>query len=105
MTEFICVQVACESRSQAQTIAQTLVAEQLAACVQLSEVESVYRWQGQVEQAAEVVLQIKTRASLFERVSTRVQELHSYKVPEIIGLPILAISADYRAWLDQNCVK
>ena len=105
MTEFICVQVACESNEQAQTIASALVAEQLAACVQLTEVASVYRWQGEVERAAECVLQIKTRASLFERISARVIELHSYEVPEIIGLPILSISESYATWLDQNCVK
>lgn len=105
MTEFISVQVACESNEQAQTIASALVAERLAACVQLTEVASIYRWQGEIEQAAECVLQIKTRASLFERVSARVTELHSYEVPEIIGLPILFISASYSAWLDQNCVK
>lgn len=105
MAEFICVQVACESVSQAQMIAETLVAEQLAACVQLTEVASVYRWQGEIERAAECALQIKTRASLFEQISARVTELHSYEVPEIIGLPILSISESYATWLDQNCVK
>ena len=77
-------------------MAQALVGEQLAACVnRVRSIQSVYRWQGKVEQNDEELLIIKTRRQLFPALEKRVKELHSYSVPEIIGLPIIEGSADY----------
>src|SRR4029079_8456979 len=65
-------------------------------------VQSTYRWQGQVEQSDEELLIIKTRKELFPALERRVHELHSYSVPEIIAVPLLAGSAGYLGWLGEQ---
>src|SRR5688572_9484569 len=100
MESFIVIYVTAGSAEEAEQVAQTLVGEKLAACVnRIKSVRSVYRWQGQVEQADEELLIIKTRKELFSAVEKRVRELHSYSAPEIIALPIVAGSAAYLGWL------
>ena len=100
MNGFIIVYVTAGSAEEAERLAQTLVGEKLAACVnRIKSVRSVYRWQGQVEQSDEELLIIKTRKELFSALEKRVRALHSYSVPEIIALPIIAGSAGYLAWL------
>jgi periplasmic divalent cation tolerance protein len=88
------------SSDEAERIATRLVEERLAACVNLvPQLTSIYRWQGKVERAAEVLLVIKTRRALTTRVIARLSELHSYDLPEAIVLPITAGSRPYVAWL------
>ncbi|HEY7717010.1 MAG TPA: divalent cation tolerance protein CutA [Candidatus Binatia bacterium] len=100
MTEFIVVYVTAGSAAESDQLAQTLVGERLAACVnRIKSVRSVYRWQGQVEQSDEELLIIKTRKDLFHALEKRVRELHGYSVPEIIALPVVAGSAGYLSWL------
>ena len=100
MDGFIVIYVTVASAEEADQLAQTLVGEKLAACVnRIKAVRSVYRWQGQVEQSDEELLIIKTHKELFSAVEKRVRELHSYSVPEIIALPIIAGSAAYLGWL------
>jgi periplasmic divalent cation tolerance protein len=84
-------------------IGRTLVAERLAACANLLPgVTSVYRWQGAIEEAGEVVLVLKTRAALVERLTARVKELHPYEVPCVVALPILGGNPDYLRWIEQE---
>ena len=90
------------TQEEAERIAEALVAEDLAACVQLSPVESRYRWQGKVEHAAETRLHIKTMAHLAARVERRIGELHSYDVPEIVAVPITGGSPAYLGWIAQS---
>jgi uncharacterized protein involved in tolerance to divalent cations/8-oxo-dGTP pyrophosphatase MutT (NUDIX family) len=100
MTEFIVVYVTAGSAEEADRLAQSLVGERLAACVnRVKSVQSVYRWQGEVEQSEEELLIIKTRKDLFPALETRVRELHSYAVPEIIALPVVVGSPGYLGWL------
>ena len=88
------------SAEQAETIAQALVGERLAACVNLvSPIRSIYRWQGEVQTEAEHMMIIKTRAKLVSKVEARVRELHSYQVPEVIALPIVAGAESYLEWI------
>lgn len=90
------------SPDQAAAIAQTLVEERLAACGNVVPgIRSIYRWQGAVHDDPEALLVVKTRADRFEELVRRVGELHSYDVPEIIALPLVAGSARYLAWLDE----
>jgi periplasmic divalent cation tolerance protein len=98
-SDAIVVYVTAGSADEAATLARALVAERLAACVNRLPVESVYQWQGQVEEAAEVLLIVKTRRSLLDALAARVQALHSYDVPEIIALPIVAGSPPYLQWI------
>jgi uncharacterized protein involved in tolerance to divalent cations/ADP-ribose pyrophosphatase YjhB (NUDIX family) len=100
MQEFIVVYVTAGSADEADRLARSLVDERLAACVnRIKSVQSVYRWQGKVEQSEEELLIIKTSRDRFALLEKRVRELHSYSVPEVIALPVIEASSDYLKWL------
>ena len=106
MSEFIVVFVTVGSSDEGDRLAHALVEERLAACVnRVGAVQSVYRWQGRVEQSGEELLIIKTKRELFERLKKRVQELHSYSVPEILALPVLEGSESYLKWLGEQLLS
>ncbi len=90
----------CANNEDAQKIASALLSQRLAACIQLSPISSHYRWDGKIEVSAEVQLTIKTKSSYFDAVAGAIKENHSYKIPEIIQLPILGGSREYLAWID-----
>jgi periplasmic divalent cation tolerance protein len=103
MAEFIVVFVTAGSSAEADKLAQTLVKERLAACVnRVKSITSVYRWQGKVEQAEEELLIIKSKQDCFAGLEKRVREIHSYSVPEIIAVPIVHGSQSYLQWLDEQ---
>lgn len=84
----------------ARSVADALVAQHLAACVNIvPAVESIYRWQGQVENATEVLLVIKTRAEHIAAIEDQLARLHPDDVPECIALPIIGGSGSYLHWL------
>jgi len=88
------------NREEANQIAELLVSAQLAACVQiLPEIESVYRWQGEVQREKEILLLAKTTRSRFDELESKVRAMHSYETPEIIAVPITAASEPYLKWL------
>ena len=92
--------------AEAARLADMLVGSRLAACVQIMpEMQSVYRWQGKIERATEVLLIAKTVASKFEELEREVRLLHSYETPEIIALPVTATSAPYLAWLRESVIS
>src|SRR5713226_7450101 len=98
--EPIVVLMTAADREEASRIAEMLVSARLAACVQiLPEIESVYRWQGEVKREKEVLLLAKTVASRFEELESKVRALHSYETPEIIAVPVTGFSAPYLKWL------
>ena len=91
------------SEEEARNIALALVDRRLAACVNIvAQVESVYRWQGNVESSREWLLIIKTTADRFPSVRDAIQEMHSYELPECISLNIEDGSADYLEWLGNS---
>lgn len=91
------------SLEEGERIARALVQERLAACVNIvPAITSIYRWQGEVHTDSEVLLIAKSRAELFESLAACVRELHSYQVPEIIALPIVAGSPAYLSWIDES---
>ncbi len=100
MSGIIQITTAVSDPADAERIAASLVAQSLAACVQVSgPIESTYRWKGQIETSQEWVCTIKTREDLFAEVEQVIRSLHSYGEPEIMAVPITAASAGYRAWL------
>jgi periplasmic divalent cation tolerance protein len=100
MTDFTLVYMTAPSASEAGHIARTLVDEQLAACVNiLPQMISVYRWNNALEEASELVLIAKTRASLFDALAARVKTLHSYSNPCIVALPITQGAPAFLDWL------
>ncbi len=100
MTDALHVITTTPDEALAARIAQALVERRLAACVQIAgPVQSIFRWQGKVESAAEWQCWIKTTAARFAEVERTIRELHEYSVPEIIATPIVAGSTDYLKWL------
>ena len=87
------------SETEAENVANALLNDRLAACVSIYPMRSIYRWQGQIENESEWQLVIKTDLKQFEQLSEKIQELHSYAVPEIIALPVVAGSQTYLDWL------
>jgi periplasmic divalent cation tolerance protein len=103
MKSYIQISTTTETKEEAKKIAQYLVEQKLAACVQItSPIESTYRWKGKVKTAREWLCLIKTRASLFNKVETAIKKLHSYETPEIIAIPIIKGSKQYLNWLDNE---
>ena len=96
------VMVTAGSEAEAENIAKSLVEHKLAACVSLSPIRSIYTWQGEIHSESEWQLLIKTDLAKFEALKTKVQELHSYEVPEIIGIEIVAGSEAYLNWIGQS---
>lgn len=103
MTDHKLVLTTVGSEEEARKIAQALVARRLVACVNIvPQITSVYRWQGKVENAQEVLLLIKTTADGFVRVRDALQELHSYELPECISMAIDDGSPAYLRWIGES---
>jgi periplasmic divalent cation tolerance protein len=99
---FIVVLVTCGSEEEALTIARSLVEKRLAACVNLvSPVRSIYQWEEKILDEKEWILIIKTKKDKFKNLEKEVRSLHSYDVPEIIGLPVIEGSSSYLKWLEE----
>jgi len=100
------VHITAPNRDQAATMARALVDERLAACVNIVDgVQSVYRWEGKVEESAEVLCLVKTRPELLDALTARVQALHPYDVPEILAFEVADGSPAYLAWLAESTAR
>ncbi len=99
-TGFVTTTVA--TRDDARRIADVLLAERLAACVQFLDVESHYVWKGARMAEPEVMLLAKTRAELFDRAIARIKALHPYETPEIVAQKFSAGFAPYLTWIADN---
>jgi periplasmic divalent cation tolerance protein len=93
------------SQDEANLIAEVQVSRRLAACVQVSNINSTYRWQGEVHQDAECLLLIKTMTGLYEKVEAAILENHSYDTPEVIQIPIENGLDRYLGWIDENTLQ
>ena len=106
MSQFIVVLVTCGSEEEALKIANALVKERLAACVNLfSPIRSIYQWEGKICDEKEWLLIIKTQKNIFKELEEKVASIHSYSVPEIIGIPIVEGSSSYLNWLAEMTEK
>ena len=102
-SESIVVYITSPDEKEAAGLARALVEAKLAACVNMvSNVRSIYSWKGKVEDDRELLMIIKTQRHLFDRLASKVREIHSYDVPEIIALPIIEGSTDYLRWLKES---
>jgi periplasmic divalent cation tolerance protein len=98
--EFRSLYITVGRKDEARAIATALVGERLVACTNLFDgVESQYWWEGKIATDREVVIVAKTRADLVDAAIARVRALHSYKVPCIVALPILAGNPAYLDWI------
>jgi periplasmic divalent cation tolerance protein len=103
MTDKLLVLVTCGKKDEAGVIARALIEQRLAACVSVLPVPvlSTYRWKNRIEANPEDILLIKTSRKLFRKLEAAVKSLHTYKVPEIIALPIGGGSKEYLRWMEE----
>jgi periplasmic divalent cation tolerance protein len=95
--------VTAPNSEEARRIANALVSEQLAACVNIvPSIESIYRWEGRVTSDSEALMIIKTTNERYAQVECRVKELHSYSTPEVVAIPIEQGSQEYLDWLRRS---
>ena len=105
-SDALIVFVTAASMEQASAIADSLVGERLAACVNiLGAIESVYRWDGKVTRDHEVLLIVKTTASRYQELEARIKALHTYTTPEIIAINVVEGSPSYLEWLREAVLK
>ena len=103
--EYSLVITTCPDQDAVKGIIGVLMEKQLAACVQIFPIESIYTWEGKLCQEREFSLHIKTRTALFDEIKTAIDENHGYDVPEIIQIPITNGLPGYLAWIDENTRK
>ncbi len=101
--DYIVVYITTPDYETAKKLADYLVNNKLAACVNIvDKIYSIYFWQGNIERDNESLMIIKTRADLFEKLEEEVKKNHPYSVPEIIAMPIIKGSNDYLKWIDET---
>lgn len=102
-TDKIVVLITAPSEEEAVKIGAALVEGKLAACVNIVPgLRSIYRWEGKICDDREVLLIVKTKSSVFEKLKDRVRSLHPYTTPEIIAIPVTAGFEDYLKWVDEG---
>lgn len=101
MTKHVQVITSTESKTDAERIAEALVKNKLAGCVQIiGPISSVYWWEGRMEKTREWLCLIKTTSSLYKHLEIALIKIHPYKIPEIVAIPVVAGSKSYLSWLD-----
>jgi len=96
------IYITTKDEDEARKIGKTLVEEKLAACINIHPIESIYRWEGEIEEEGEVAMLVKTKAKLADKVIERVKELHSYEVPCIVSFSIDKGNPDYLKWIEES---
>lgn len=91
-----------DNPDEANRLAELLVSRRLAACVQITNIQSCYTWQGQIQHEAEYLLLVKTASRLYAEVEAAILENHSYAIPEIVQLPISQGFDRYLSWIHEN---
>lgn len=100
---YVVIFVTAKSVPEANKISKALVNERLVACVNIiKDINSVFWWQDKSQHAKEVLLIIKSKKSLFRKIVKCVKSQHSYAIPEIIALPVVAGSEEYLDWIDKE---
>jgi periplasmic divalent cation tolerance protein len=99
---YIIVRTTFDSLREAEQTALLLVENKLAACCQLQEIKSVYRWKGELFNEKEFLLSAKTRAEKYIEIEEFIRARHSYDVPEIVAVPLTDGLIEYLNWIDES---
>lgn len=100
-SDYCIISTSTDSKENADAITQLLLEKKLIACVQSTIIQSTYHWQGQITESEEILLHMKTKKSLFEKIQTEIEYLHTYDVPEIIMVPLAGANARYLQWIEE----
>ena len=104
MTDCVMVFVTSKSSAEARRIGRAMVTSRLAACANVlpGKIESIYRWRGKVERARETLLLLKTTRGRWPKLRDAIRRAHSYDVPEIVAMPIVAGLNEYLEWIGES---
>ncbi len=98
--------VTVNSKEEAEKISRQLLEQKLVACANIvGPITSHFHWMGKIDCAEEFLVLLKSRMDLFDALSEKIKSLHSYEVPEILALPVVAGSRDYLNWFDESLKK
>lgn len=104
--KYIVVLVTAPSKKEANTLAECLVNERVAACINIiNGIDSIFRWKGKLEKSRESILIIKTRERLFPRIEQVVKRCSSYELPEVLALPVEVGKTDYLRWIKSTTAR
>jgi periplasmic divalent cation tolerance protein len=106
MTDKIIVLTNCGSEDEARKVARLLVEARVAACVNIvPRIHSVYRWKGAIQEDTEWMLVIKSNQPAFETLRDEIRKAHSYELPEVVAIPVIAGAAEYLEWIDREVAR
>ena len=104
-SDYCIISTTTDSKENADAITQLLLEKKLIACVQSATIQSAYHWQGKIIKSEEILLQMKTKKSLFEQIQTEIEHLHTYDVPEIIMVPLTGANISYLQWIEEVTIN
>ena len=100
MSDIVLVYTTFEEKEEALKLVRILLEKHLIACAQIdSAVDSLYWWDGEIEQAKEYRIVMKSSQSLWEQLEQEISTYHSYDVPEILAIPVSSIGKEYKQWM------
>ena len=100
--KFIVIETTYPNLQQAKNLAEILLKNKFAACVQFQRIESTYVWEGKIENSHEILVSIKTISSFFDEIEKIIKKHHSYETPQIIATVINQGSKDYLEWVEKS---
>jgi len=105
VSNYCIISTTTDTKENADKISSDLLKKKLIACAQRTTTQSSYRWQGKIIESDEILLQMKTKKSLFEKIKKDIETMHTYDVPEIIMLPLLGANDFYLQWIEKETVS
>lgn len=100
--DLLVVYTTVSSSKDAETLARIAVEKRLAACVQIEAIQSLYRWNGELQSEPEQRIQFKTTRDMYARLESMIQEVHPYELPVIFAIPVVTASDAYAAWVRES---
>ena len=104
-SDYCLISTTTDSKENADAITQLLLEKKLVACVQSTVIQSAYHWQGKIINSEEILLQMKTKRSLFKKIQRAIEHLHTYDVPEIIMVPLIDANRLYIQWIKDETIN
>lgn len=104
-SDYCIISTTTDSKENAEVLTQLLLEKKLVACVQSTIIQSTYRWKENITESEEILLQMKSKRLLFDKIRTEIEHLHAYDVPEIIMVPIVGANALYLQWIEEVIIN